>query len=433
MIKFDSKGAEKFIRPELLETTAGEAGKALESLLGGSGAGYGMQGWIALPLEVDGVLIENYKRIASNWNGTVDCVVVLGIGGSYLGAKCAIEALSDTFAASGVRTSPQIIFAGNSLSQDYFADLMDFLKDKTYSIIVISKSGTTTETAIAFRLLRSEMIRRFGVKIARERIVTVTDARNGALRKLSDEEKYSSFCIPSNVGGRFSVLTPVGLLPIAVAGFDVEKIAKGAKKAMSDFSQPGINNLAVRYAAIRNALYRSGKKIEIFANYNPRLHFFGEWLKQLFGESEGKGGKGIFPASVDLTTDLHSMGQYIQDGERILFETEILIRKSEKNVTVPVESDDEDGINYLAGKTLEEINKKAEEGTRMAHIKGGVPVITVEAETLDEYAIGELFYFFEMACAIDGYVLGVNPFDQPGVEEYKRNMFTLLGKPGYGK
>lgn len=435
MIRLNTECAEQFVQKQLLIDELNRAKKALETVIDGTGEGNNMRGWLNLPLDIDESTIEECNRIAGMWRGTVDVVVVIGIGGSYLGSKCAIEALSHSFAPSGIRNNyPQMVFAGNGLCGEYLEDLLDFLSDKSYALIVISKSGTTTEPAIAFRILKADIEKRFDEEVVRERIVTITDARRGALREMSDKERYSSFYIPDSVGGRYSVLTPVGLLPIAVAGFDVSSLARGAKIARKKYSALSIDNPAIRYAAMRNALYRSGKKVEIFVNFNPKLHYFSEWLKQLYGESLGKLHKGIFPAAADFTTDLHSMGQYIQDGERILFETAILEGPDEgRNIKVPKTENDLDNLNYLAGRTLHEINRAAADGTRTAHVNGGVPNIVIEIGSINEETLGELFYFFEISCAIDGYVLGVNPFDQEGVEEYKKQLFTLLGKPGYDK
>ena len=358
-----------------------------------------------------------------------DTIVVAGIGGSYLGAKAVIEALSNNF----LPTVPQILFAGNNISEDYLCELCELLKTRRFGVINISKSGTTTETALAFRLLKKQCEEQRGKEEARRVIVAITDARKGAARIMSDKEGYTSFIIPDNVGGRFSVLTPVGLLPIACAGFDIAALVQGARdmeKATAS-TVPFEKNISAIYAATRNALYNEGKKIEILANYQPKLHFVSEWWKQLYGESEGKNGKGIFPASVDLTTDLHSMGQWIQDGERTIFETVISVEQPEHSLSVPSDEENLDGLNYLAGKRIDEVNKMAELGTQMAHIDGGVPNLRIVMPRLDEYNLGQLIYFFEKGCGISGLLLEVNPFDQPGVEAYKKNMFKLLGKPGY--
>ena len=364
-----------------------------------------------------------------------EVVVIAGIGGSYLGARAVNEALSSSFDAFQAknRKAPYVVYAGNNIGEDYLADLMEFLDDKQFGIVNISKSGTTTETALAFRLLKTMLEQKVGKEEARQRIVAVTDRAKGALRSLATQEGYKTFVIPDNVGGRFSVLTPVGLLAIAVAGYDIRALVKGAQdmEKQTGVDVPYEQNPACQYAAMRNALYQYGKKIEILVNYNPRLHYFSEWWKQLYGESEGKEHKGIFPASVDFTTDLHSMGQWIQDGERSIFETVISIQKANREVRVPMDQENLDGLNFLAGKRVDEVNKMAELGTRLAHIDGGVPNILIEFEKIDEYNIGQFIYFFERGCGISGYMLGVNPFNQPGVEAYKKNMFALLDKPGY--
>ena len=352
-------------------------------------------------------------------------MVCIGIGGSYLGAKAVIEALKDTFTP----TKPEILFAGQNIGEDYLAELTDYLAGKRFGIIVISKSGTTTEPAIAFRILKAMLEEKVGKAEAARLIVAVTDASRGALRSLATDEGYDTFVIDDNVGGRYSVLSPVGLLPIAVAGFDIRALLSGAADMQTACANPG--SPAQLYAKTRNALYRDGKKIEILVNYHPKLHFFGEWWKQLYGESEGKDHKGIFPAAVDNSTDLHSMGQWIQDGERIIFETVISVEEQHRTVVIPADSDNLDGLNYIAGKRVDHVNKMAELGTRLAHIDGGVPNMLVSVDSLNEYSLGSLIYFFEMACGISGYLLGVNPFNQPGVEDYKRNMFALLAKPGY--
>ena len=364
-----------------------------------------------------------------------DTVVAIGIGGSYLGAKAVIEALSDSFAAYRPATegNPKVLFAGQNIGEDYLYELQDYLKDKRFGIIVISKSGTTTEPAIAFRLLKEQLERQLGVEEARKRIVAITDAQRGALRRLATEEGYKTFVIADNVGGRFSVLTPVGLLPIAVAGFDIRALIDGAAEMEKMTNTPDAANPAFLYAETRNALYQAGKKTEILVNYNPKLHYFGEWWKQLYGESEGKDNLGIFPAAVDNSTDLHSMGQWIQEGERTIFETVISVQESAHEKLIPSDEANLDGLNYIAGKHIDEVNKMAELGTRIAHVDGGVPNILITLPALEEKYLGQLIYFFEKACGISGYILGVNPFNQPGVEAYKRNMFALLAKPGYEK
>jgi glucose-6-phosphate isomerase len=363
-------------------------------------------------------------------------VVVIGIGGSYLGTKAVVEAISHSFDwLQAKRDNPVIIYAGHHIGEDYLAELCGMLAGEKFGVINISKSGTTTEPALAFRILKQLLETNIGETEAKNFIVAVTDKSRGALRKLANQEGYKTFVIPDDVGGRFSVLTPVGLLPIAVAGVNIRDLVKGAVDMEQATGEdiPFAQNIASIYAATRNALYQSGKKIEILANFHPKMHYIGEWWKQLYGESEGKDGKGIFPASVDFTTDLHSMGQWIQDGERIIFETVISIENPERTVVVPADSANLDGLNYLAGKRVDEVNKMAELGTQMAHVDGGVPNIKITMPALNAYYIGQLFYFFEKACGISGYVLGVNPFDQPGVEAYKRNMFLLLKKPGFEK
>lgn len=431
MVSINLKAAEGFIPQALLDEQIEKAYTGLDTVLKGNGAGNDFLGWVNLPSEIDATLIDACNTIVKRWIGKVDAVVVVGIGGSYLGAKCAIEALSHTFSASMPNTHPQIVFAGHNISEDYAAELLEFLEHRTYATIVISKSGTTTEPAIAFRILKENMEKRFGKEICKERIVAITDASKGALRTLANQEGYTTFIIPDNVGGRFSVLTPVGLLPIAVAGFDIKALVEGAKHMQEVCAVKSAENPAILYAAARNAAYSLGKKIEILVNYNPKLQYLGEWWKQLYGESEGKDGKGIFPASVNFSTDLHSMGQYIQDGERTLFETNVLVKKAFHKVVIESDEQNLDGLNFLAGKRVEEVNKMAQLGTRLAHTDGGVPNFEIEIEQIDEYNLGELFYMFEIACGISGYMLGVNPFNQPGVEDYKKNMFALLDKPGY--
>lgn len=359
-----------------------------------------------------------------------DTVVCIGIGGSYLGAKAVIHALSPAFPQPGEKTT-EVVFAGHNISEDYLYELQQYLHNRRFGIIVISKSGTTTEPAIAFRLLREQLEKAVGHEEAARRIVAITDAKRGALRQLATQEGYKTYVIEDSVGGRFSVLTPVGLLPIAVAGHDIHNLVEGARKMQKNTININATNIAGTYAATRNALYRAGKKIEILVNYDPRLHYLAEWWKQLYGESEGKQHRGIFPASVDNTTDLHSMGQWIQDGERTIFETVISVEKVQRSLTIPREQADLDGLNYIADLHIDQVNKMAEAGTRLAHIDGGVPNIRITIPAVNEYYIGQLLYFFEKACGISGYILGVNPFNQPGVEDYKRNMFALLDKPGY--
>ena len=411
-----------------------EVAESMEKLHKGTGKGNDFLGWLHLPSSITGAHLSEIETAAKQLRERCEIVVVIGIGGSYLGAKAVIEALSDTFAQiKGNGNNPQVLFAGQNIGEDYLYELQQVLAGKQFGLINISKSGTTTEPAIAFRLLKKQLEAQVGKEEAKHRIIAVTDAARGALRKLADMEGYKTFVIPDNVGGRFSVLTPVGLLPIAVAGFDIRSLVSGAA-SMEQFcgaEVPFEKNPAAIYAATRNALYKAGKKIEILVNFNPKLHFFAEWWKQLYGESEGKDNKGIFQASVDFTTDLHSMGQWIQDGERSIFETVLSVNKMKYNVTIPTDEDNLDGLNFLAGKRVDQVNKMAELGTQIAHVDGGVPNLKIEIPEISEKYLGELIYFFEKACGISGYLLGVNPFDQPGVEAYKKNMFALLEKPGY--
>jgi glucose-6-phosphate isomerase len=418
------KGAEVTI--DSIKALQPEADACLEKVLKGTGEGNDFLGWVNLPSStINSDLIDEIQSVANVLRAECDAVVCIGIGGSYLGAKAVIEALKGTFAA----TKPEILFAGQNIGEDYLADLQDYLADKRFGIIVISKSGTTTEPAIAFRLLKAQLEAKVGRAEAAKLIVAVTDAKRGALRTMATNEGYATFVIDDNVGGRFSVLSPVGLLPIAVAGFNIRALLQGAADMETACAHPG--SAAQLYAQTRNALYRAGKKTEILVNYNPKLHFFAEWWKQLYGESEGKNHKGIFPAAVDNSTDLHSMGQWIQDGERTIFETVITVEQQQRQVVIPSDEANLDGLNYIAGKRVDEVNKMAELGTRLAHIDGGVPQITISISDISEYTLGSLIYFFEIGCGISGYMLGVNPFNQPGVEDYKRNMFALLAKPGY--
>ncbi len=434
-INVDIKDVLSTVSRDDINRLEGEGAEALDKVLNGTGAGSDFLGWVNLPTETTEALLDDIIACADQLRATCDTVVAIGIGGSYLGAKAVIEALSDSFAAyrPGVQGEPKVLFAGQNIGEDYLYELQDYLKDKRFGIIVISKSGTTTEPAIAFRLLKEQLERQLGKSEASKRIVAITDAKKGALRQLATEEGYKTFVIEDNVGGRFSVLTPVGLLPIAVAGYNIRALLEGACSMEKASAVPGAENPVEVYAATRNALYRAGKKIEILVNFNPKLHFFGEWWKQLYGESEGKDHKGIFPAAVDFTTDLHSMGQWIQDGERTIFETVITVGKANHNVIIPSDEANLDGLNYIAGKHVDEVNKMAELGTRIAHVDGGVPNILISLPALKEEYLGQLIYFFEKACGVSGYVLGVNPFNQPGVEDYKRNMFALLEKPGYEK
>lgn len=430
-LTLNTQYADSFIEPKMLENLKFETISAMKKLLDGSGVGADMRGWIDLPNNIPESLFIECERIATYWKGVLDVVVIIGIGGSYLGSKCALEAFSHSFSSAGIRNVPHIVFAGYSLSEDYMADLLGYLKGKNYGLVVISKSGTTTEPAIAFRILKTNMLERFGEELTRKRIITITSSSNGALNEITKKEGYSTFSVPENVGGRYSVLSAVGLLPIAIAGFDIRSFVKGAQYGREEYLKLDISNPVIRYVALRNALYRMGKKIEVFVNYHPKFKYLGEWLKQLFAESEGKGRKGLFPATLDFTTDLHSVGQYIQDGERIMFETAILAGSKGVVVNVPFVSDNLDGLDYLAGKSLEDINAQAEIGTRMAHVVGEVPNIYIKMDKIEEFSMGQLFYFFEVACATSAYLLGVNPFDQPGVDVYKNNLYKLLGRPGF--
>jgi len=398
---------------------------AKHTLESGSGVGNDFLGWLHLPTSIDEKHLQDIENSAAQLRKDCEYVITVGIGGSYLGAKCVIEALSDHFAAykSG---GTKVLFAGSNIGEDYLYDLMDLVRGHKFGIIVISKSGTTTEPGIAFRLFKDMLEKQEGKEFAQRNIIAITDARRGALRGLATQEGYVTYVIPDNVGGRFSVLTPVGLLPIAVAGFDIRALVAGAVEMEKDGDEQIIN-----YAIARNVLYQNGKKIEILANFTPRLHYIAEWWKQLYGESEGKQHKGIFPASVDFTTDLHSMGQWIQEGERTIFETVLSVGDQQHEVIIPSDEKDLDGLNYIAGKNVDYVNKMAELGTRLAHVDGGVPNLIITMPAVTERFLGQLIYFFEKACGISGYMLGVNPFDQPGVEAYKRNMFALLNKPGY--
>ena len=392
-------------------------------------------GWLELPTNYDKKEFTRIKKAAKKINKESDILVVIGIGGSYLGARAVIESLTSTFnnmLTEEQRKYTQVLYVGNNLSPNYINELIEYLEDKDFSVNVISKSGTTTEPAVAFRIFREILENKYGIEEARSRIYVTTDKERGALKVLADNEGYEKFIIPDNVGGRYSVLTAVGLLPIATAGINIDKLMEGAQDAQERYDDSSLKyNECYKYAVARNILYNSNKNIEILVNYEPKMHYFTEWWKQLYGESEGKEGKGIFPAGVDFTTDLHSMGQYIQEGRRNLFETVISIENSKFDITINKDEDNLDGLNYLSGKTLDYVNKKAMEGTIEAHVSGDVPNIVIKVENLDEKNVGELIYFFEKACAISGMMLGVNPFNQPGVEEYKKNMFKLLNKPGY--
>ena len=431
-ISIDIKNALGTVSEQQIQDLMPQGVDGLNKVEQGTGAGNDFLGWVDLPTRTPESLVADIESVAADLQKECEVVVSIGIGGSYLGSKAVIEALSDSFSAYRCdNKAPKMLFAGQNIGEDYLYELMDYLKDKKFGIIVISKSGTTTEPAIAFRLLKEMLENKVGKEKASKLIVAITDAKRGALRQLATTEGYKTFVIEDNVGGRFSVLTPVGLLPIAVAGYDIRALLRGAAQMEAATQATDNTNPSLVYAVTRNALYRAGKKIEIMVNYNPKLHFFGEWWKQLYGESEGKDGRGIYPAAVDNSTDLHSMGQWIQDGERTIFETVISVGATKNEVIIPSDPDNLDGLNYIAGKRVDQVNKMAELGTRIAHVDGNVPHLIVSVPDLNELYLGQLIYFFEKACGISGYILGVNPFNQPGVEAYKRNMFALLEKPGY--
>ncbi len=434
-LKLDLKNTKPYLGDNEVNSLKSLVKSANDTLLNGTGDGSDFRGWIDLPVNYDKAEFEKIKKAAKKINGDSDALIVIGIGGSYLGARAAIGMLSHSFSESvdkATRKGPAIYYCGNNISSTYLSELLEAVKGKEISVNVISKSGTTTEPALAFRIFRELLEKKYGVEEARKRIYATTDAKKGALKTLADKEGYETFVVPDDVGGRYSVLTAVGLLPIAVAGIDIDSIMKGAADAREVYSETDITkNECYQYAAARNALYRKGKTIEIMVNFEPSLHYFGEWLKQLFGESEGKDGKGIFPAAADFSTDLHSMGQYIQEGLRDIFETFINVEKPKKEIVVGTDAENLDGLNFLSGKTVDFVNKQAFKGTVLAHNDGGVPVIVLNVPELTPYYFGQLVYFFEKACSISGYLLGVNPFNQPGVEAYKKNMFALLGKPGY--
>ena len=434
-VTFDYSKAAPFIKDHEVESMKKLAMDAKELLVSKEGAGNDFLGWIDLPVNYDKEEFARIKKAAAKIQSDSEVLLVIGIGGSYLGARAAIEFLRHSFynvVSKEVRKTPEIYFVGNSISSTYIRHLMDVIGDRDFSINMISKSGTTTEPAIAFRVFKEMMKKKYGKAEAAKRIYATTDKARGSLKNLATEEGYETFVVPDDVGGRFSVLTAVGLLPIAVSGADIDKLMEGAQAGReAALNTPFEDNDAVKYAALRNILLRKGKQIEILANYEPSVHYVSEWWKQLYGESEGKDQKGIFPASVDLTTDLHSMGQFIQDGSRNLFETVINIETSREEIILQEEPVDLDGLNYLAGKSVDFVNKSAMNGTILAHTDGQVPNLMVKVPEVNEFYLGELFYFFEFACGVSGYLLGVNPFNQPGVESYKKNMFALLGKPGY--
>lgn len=434
-IRFNYINSLGFVREEEVSYLEPQVRAAHDLLHGRSGPGKEYLGWVDLPKEYDRAEFAAIKEVAQKIKADSDALVVIGIGGSYLGARAAIEMLAHSFhnlLPKGKRPGPEIYFVGNNISSTYLAHLLELLEGKEISVNVISKSGTTTEPAIAFRIFKELMEKKYGLEGARARIYATTDRHEGALKGLADREGYRTFVVPDDVGGRFSVLTAVGLLPIAVSGIDIDGIMAGAAEAAELYANPQLaDNPCYQYAALRNALYRKGKTIELLVNYEPSLHYFAEWWKQLYGESEGKDGKGIFPAAVDFTTDLHSMGQYIQDGRRDLFETILAVDGPRVNINIIEDPDNVDGLNFLAGQPMDFVNKQAMRGTILAHTDGGVPNLLIEMPELSSYYLGQLVYFFEKACGISGYILGVNPFNQPGVEAYKANMFALLGKPGY--
>ena len=434
-ISVDITKAAQFLKPGAVEAYESQVKAAQEALENGTCPGNDFLGWLHLPTSITPEFLSEIQNTANTLRDKCEVIVVAGIGGSYLGARAVIEALGNSFAwLTAEKKNPIILFAGNNIGEDYLFELTEYLKGKKFGVINISKSGTTTETALTFRLLKKQCEAQRGKAEAKDVIVAVTDAKKGAARTCADKEGYKSFIIPDNIGGRFSVLTPVGLLPIACAGFDVKQLVSGAQEMerVCGKEVPFNQNPAALYAAVRNGLYsEAGKKIEIVVNFQPKLHFFGEWWKQLFGESEGKDNKGIFPAACDFTTDLHSMGQWIQEGERSIFETVISVEEPENKLLFPHDEENLDGLNFLEGKRIDDVNKMAELGTRLAHVDGGVPNIRISVPCLNAYYIGQLIYFFEIACGISGNLLQVNPFNQPGVEAYKKNMFALLNKPGY--
>ena len=435
-LSFDYSNALDFFKENELALMEAQCKTATETLMNGTGAGNDFLGWVDLPTTYDKVEFNRIKDAAQKIKNDSEVLVVIGIGGSYLGARAAIEFLSHTFynnQPKSKRKGPEIYFAGQNISGKYLKELLEIIGDRDYSVNVISKSGTTTEPAIAFRVFKKHLEEKYGVEEARKRIYATTDASKGALKKLATDEGYETFVVPDNVGGRFSVLTAVGLLPIAAAGINIDELMAGARDAQEDYKAPYENNDCLKYAVIRNILNRKGKDVEMLINYEPRLHYIGEWWKQLFGESEGKDGKSLLPAAADFSTDLHSMGQFIQDGKRILIETLVNIETPECDIIIEEDKLDLDGLNYLAGKGMDFVNKKAAQGTVLAHVDGGVPNLIINLPEATPYHLGYMFYFFEKACGVSGYILGVNPFDQPGVEAYKANMFALLGKKGFEK
>ncbi len=434
-ITFDYGKASKFVQAHEVDYVSKAVASAKETLLSKTGAGNDFLGWIDLPVNYDKQEFARIKDAAAKIKADSEVLIVIGIGGSYLGARAAIDFVGHTFAnnvSKEIRKAPEIYYAGNNISSTYIKHLVQVIGDRDFSVNIISKSGTTTEPAIAFRVFKAMLEEKYGKEAAAKRIYATTDKARGALKELATAEGYESFVVPDDVGGRFSVLTAVGLLPIAVSGADIDKLMEGAQVAREEaINAPFEQNSSLQYAAIRNILYNKGKSVEVIANYEPTLHYVSEWWKQLYGESEGKDQKGIFPAAVDLTTDLHSMGQFIQDGSRVMFETVLNVESSRDELLIGKESVDLDGLNYLAGKSVEFVNNSAMNGTMLAHVDGGVPNLVVNIPEQNEFYLGQLFYFFEFAVGVSGYMLGINPFDQPGVESYKKNMFALLGKPGY--
>lgn len=431
MVKVNVEGCSSFINSAEYQKYVEKAFAAYDTLEAGDGEGNDFLGWKTLPVDTPESLILDCEAIRDDWKAKgVDLVIVIGIGGSYLGARCAIEALSSSFVRKA--DAPQVVFAGNNLSEEYLAELMDLASVRNTACVVISKSGTTTEPAVAFRIVKADIEKTYGRTEAAERIVAVTDEHKGALKTLATQEGYKTFVVPDNVGGRYSVLTPVGILPIVLAGFDIRAMLRGAAEERAALLKKSADNAAIKYAAVRNLLYSElGKKVEILVTFNPKLQYLGEWWKQLFGESEGKDLKGIFPASIVCTADLHSMGQFIQEGDRVMFETTVKVEKSNREVVIGSDEQNLDQLNYLAGQRVEHCNAMAQLGTKLAHIDGGVPQIEVSIERINEENLGAIFYFFEFACGVSAYLLGINPFNQPGVEAYKKNMFALLHKPGY--
>jgi len=432
-IQLDISNIFPFIEKEKIFNNKEIISQHIQAIENRTSLGNEFLGWNNLPSSINSEDIEDIKNTSDKLRKLANNIIVIGIGGSYLGAKSVIDALAPYFDNNDNKTN--ILYAGHNISEDYLSELLSYIENKSFALVVISKSGTTTEPALAFRLLRNKLEEKYGKEESKNRIIAITDAEKGALQTLAHKKGYKTFVIPDNIGGRFSVLTPVGLLPIALAGYDISKIISGALKIEKNTNSKinFENNIAAIYASARYELYKSGKKIEILANFEPKLKYFAEWWKQLFGESEGKDGKGIFPSNVNFTTDLHSLGQYIQEGERNLFETVLSLETPNNTINIPSDNDNLDKLNYLAGKRINEVNKMAETGTRLAHIDGGVPNIKINIHEISEYSIGQLIYFFEKACAISGYLINVNPFNQPGVEEYKKNMFALLKKPGFEK